>query len=407
MSPKISISQPKLPEFIALVALITSLVALSIDAMLPALPDIAIELGVEDARYTQWIITSLILGMSAGQMLFGPLSDRFGRKIAILSGIVLFCVGSVMSMTANNLTVLLAGRLLQGIGVSGPRIASMALVRDQYAGDAMARVMSFVMMVFILVPMLAPAIGQAILWVANWRYIFGLFIVLSLFAGLWLALRQPETLQAENRRRLHPWLILATTWEILRNPAVMAYAVASGFVFGGLLAYVATSQGIFQDIYGLGDAFPFYFAALAFGVGLSSLVNGTLVMKLGARHLSELALIGLIIFGAILTLLAYWQGGNPALEQFMVLGFAMFFCVGILFGNLNSLAMLPLGKMAGIGAAVIGSVSNVVAVAASSLIGWFFTQSVLPIIVGIMVCGVCALCLMWWVKRQPAIQEAS
>lgn len=390
---------PALPEFIALVALITSLVALSIDAMLPALPNIAADLAVSDYRQTQWVITSLIFGMSFGQMVFGPLSDAFGRKFAILSGIALFSVGSVLSMMATSLPMLIAGRVLQGLGVSGPRIASMALVRDKYVGDQMARVMSFVMMVFILVPMLAPIIGQQILNLWGWREIFGLFIVLSSIAAIWLAVRQPETLSEQTRRPFHIKQIAATALEVVRHPRVLGFSVSAGFVFGGLLSYVASAQAIFQGIYGLGENFPYYFAALAFGLGCASLVNGSLVVRFGSLRLSLLGLIGMLSLAGLLSVIAAFNEGVPALSVFMGIGFLMFFCVGILFGNLNSLAMVPLGRMAGIGAAVVGSVSNVVAVLVSGIVGWFFNDTLLPILIGIMFSAAASLAITLKVRH--------
>lgn len=390
---------PALPEFIALVALITSLVALSIDAMLPALPDIAADLAVTDYRQTQWVITSLIFGMSFGQMVFGPLSDSYGRKFAILSGIALFSAGSVLSMMATSLPMLIAGRVLQGLGVSGPRIASMALVRDKYVGDQMARVMSFIMMVFILVPMLAPIVGQQILTLWGWREIFGLFIVLSSIAAIWLAVRQPETLTEQTRRPFRVGQIAATALQVVRHPRVLGFSVSAGFVFGGLLSYVASAQAIFQGIYGLGDNFPYYFAALAFGLGCASLVNGSLVVRFGSLRLSLLGLTGMLSMAALLSVIAAFNQGIPALAVFMTIGFLMFFCVGILFGNLNSLAMVPLGRMAGIGAAVVGSVSNVVAVLVSGLVGWFFNDTLLPILIGIMLSASASLAIVLKVRH--------
>lgn len=390
---------PALPEFIALIALITSLVALSIDAMLPALPNIAADLAVVDYRQTQWVITALVLGMSVGQMIFGPLSDAYGRKLAIFSGITLFCVGSVLAMMATSLPMLIAGRILQGVGVSGPRIASMALVRDKYVGDQMARVMSFVMMVFVLVPMLAPIVGQQILNLWGWREIFGLFIVLSAIAALWLGIRQPETLSENSRRPFHVRKILVTAGIVFRSPRVVGFAVAAGFVFGGLLSYVASAQAIFQGLYGLGDNFPYYFAALAFGVGCASLVNGTLVVRFGGLRLSLFGLVGMLTLAGVLTVASLFSQGTPPLPVFMGVGFFMFFCVGILFGNLNSLAMVPLGRMAGIGAAIIGSISNVVAVLVSGIVGWFFNDTLLPIVLGIMISASISLAIVLTIRH--------
>jgi DHA1 family bicyclomycin/chloramphenicol resistance-like MFS transporter len=399
LNPTLKKASPSLPEFIALIALITSLVALSIDAMLPALPNIAQDLQVVDYRQTQWVITSLIFGMSFGQLVFGPMSDAYGRKFAILSGIALFSLGSVLSMTANSMTMLIAGRILQGIGVSGPRIASMALVRDKYVGDHMARVMSFVMMVFILVPMLAPIVGQWILQLWGWREIFALFIVLSVFAGVWLSLRQAETLAVEARRPFRAGSILKTSVQVLKHPRVLGFSITSGLIFGGLLSYVASAQAIFQGIYGLGENFPYYFAALAFGIGCASLVNSSLVVRFGAMTLSQLALLGLLILSTLLLVIAWLNGGNPSLSVFMGIGFAMFFFVGILFGNLNSLAMVPLGRMAGIGAAVVGSVSNVVAVLVSGLVGWFFEDTLVPILLGIVISALMSLVIVLAVRH--------
>ncbi|WP_100255756.1 multidrug effflux MFS transporter [Reinekea forsetii] len=394
-------ASPPLAEFIALVGLISSLVALSIDAMLPALPQIASDLGVQDMRQTQWVITSLIFGMSFGQLFFGPLSDSYGRKFGILTGILLFCLGSMLAMTATSLPMLLVGRVLQGIGVAGPRIASLALVRDIYVGDAMARVMSFVMMVFIMVPMVAPLVGQAVLLAFSWRAIFGLFIVLSTIAALWLVIRQPETLGVANRRPFRVQAIWRTTVAVVHHPRVLGFSITAGLIFGALLSYVASAQAIFQGIYQLGEAFPFYFGALAFGIGVASFANSGLVVRFGAERLTVTGLWGLLFFTTLLTLIAFGNQGIPPLWAFMGLGFLMFFCVGILFGNLNALAMVPLGRMAGIGAAVVGSVSNVVAVLVSALVGWFYNDTLLPILLGICVCSIAALLIVGQIRNLP------
>ena len=391
---------PALPEFVALMALITSLVAMSIDAVLPALPSIAFDLAVSDYRQTQWVITSIILGMSFGQLFFGPLSDAFGRKFAITSGVALFSLGSVIAMTANSLTMLIVGRVLQGIGVSGPRIASMALVRDKYVGDQMARVMSFVMMVFIVVPMLAPIIGQWILHLWGWQAIFAFVMGLAILATIWLNVRQPETLAIESRRPFHISSVLETALKVLKNPRVFGFSVTSGLVFGGLLSYVSSAQAIFQDIYLLGESFPYYFAALAFGIGLASLTNSTLVVSLGSLRLSIMALSAMLVLSTILLVVALLNRGIPPLSVFMTLGFAVFFCVGILFGNLNSLAMVPLGRMAGIGAAVIGSVSNLVAVPVAGAVGWFFDGTLIPIVSGLCFCAAASLVIVFSVRHK-------
>ena len=391
---------PDLPEFVALIALITSLVALSIDAVLPALPDIARDLSVSDYRQTQWVITSLVLGMSGGQLFFGPLSDAFGRKFTISFGVLLFSVGSLLSMFAQSMTILIVGRILQGIGVSGPRIGSMALIRDQYVGDQMARVMSFVMTVFIVVPMLAPVIGQWILYAFNWRMIFGFVMSLAIFSVVWLNIRQPETLAKSSRRPFTMSSILHTAVQVVKHPRVLGFAVTSGFIFGSLLSYVSSAQTIFQDIYQVGSAFPYYFAALAFGIGLASLANSKLVVHFGALRLTIVGLIGVSILSLILLFMAILNEGSPILPVFMVFGFILFFFIGILFGNLNALAMVPLGRMAGIGAAVIGSISNIVAVLVAAMVGWLFNGTLVPMISGWCLCSTVSLLIVHYVKNK-------
>jgi DHA1 family bicyclomycin/chloramphenicol resistance-like MFS transporter len=399
MSPNIE-KQPSLFEFILLIALLSSLVALSLDTMLPAFNVIAEDLSISDIRHTQWIITAIIVGMAFGQLFFGPLSDAYGRKGAILSGIVLFCVGALLSMFAQTFEALLIGRFIQGIGVSGPRIATMALVRDKFVGNAMARIMSFVMVAFVLIPMLAPLVGQAILLAFSWRAIFGLFVLLSVIAGIWLAIRQPETLLPEQRRPMSLRSILSGVKLVMSQPRTLGFSIASGVVFGGLLAYVGSAQAIFEGIYLLGDKFPFFFAALALGIGSASYVNGKLVMRMGALKLAIYALIGKIFLAFVLVILALTQDGSPALWQFMSLGFLLMFCVGILFGNLSSLAMVPLGKLAGVGAAVVGTTQNIVSVIISVAIGWFFNGTLLPIVAGFFVSAVIALILVFLVRNK-------
>ena len=243
-------------EFITLTALMTSLVALSIDAMLPALPQIGSDLGVTGANDSQLVISMLFVGLAFGQLFYGPLSDSIGRKAAIYIGFLLFSAGSVIALLADDFTMMLAGRLLQGIGVAGPRIVAIAMVRDQFSGRAMARVMSFIMSVFILVPIVAPALGQLIVDLANWRAIFTLFLVLALFLSVWFGVRQPETLPKERRLPLSIAQLRLSLREILTHPAALGYTLVAGIVFGAFLGYLNSSQQIFQEQYALGSPFP-------------------------------------------------------------------------------------------------------------------------------------------------------
>lgn len=374
-------------ELVALMAVMTSLVALSVDTMLPAMADIARELGVVDVAKTQAIISVLVLGMAFGQLFFGPLSDAVGRRPAILSGLACFIVGSLVSMSAGSLEELLFGRLIQGFGVSGPRIASMALIRDQFVGRAMARVMSFIMMVFILVPMLAPALGQLVLFTFGWRMIFGLFILLGGIAAAWFALRQPETLAIERRHRFSLPGIARSTLVVLKTRTSMWLTVANGFIFGAFLTYLSSAQVTFQGVYGVGTKFPLYFALLAGSIGLASFVNSRLVGRFGPVRISYAALVGFISCFSVLLALALAQDGVPAFWQFMSLGALGFFSVGLLFGNLNAMAMQPLGHVAGLGAALLGSLGNFISVPLSLLVGRFYDETVIPLLVAFVLFG--------------------
>ena len=404
------ISSPSKPalglvEFVTLMALMTSLVALSIDAMLPALEHIGNELGSNNAQETHLIVSVFFIGMAFGQLYYGPLSDAKGRRHAILSGLLIFAIGTVICMLAESMTTMLIGRIVQAFGVSGPRIASLAVIRDQYAGEAMARVMSFIMMVFILVPMIAPAFGQAILTFFSWEQIFTSFLVIGGGVGIWFFARQPETLP-KARRKPFSWLQL---WEsskyILTHKEVMGYTLAMGFVFGAFLAYLSASQTLFEGLYLVGDKFPMFFALLAFSIGFSSFVNGTLVMRLGMSKLCNVALVGMIVCSLIFSGLCYQYNGLPPLEWFVGVLFVTFFFVGILFGNLNSMAMLPLGEMAGLGAAITGSLSSLFSVPIAVFIGQFIESTVTPIAIGFLVFAIAASISVFYAGLSKGRQE--
>ena len=390
------------PEFIVLFSLVTSITALSIDAILPAMSEIGRALAVADAKDTQLVVTLFILGMVFGELFIGPLSDAYGRKRMILAGLAIFGLGCVVSMTALTLEQVLIGRIIQGIGAAGPKIAARALIRDLYEGAAMARLLSFIFMVFILVPMLAPALGQAVLWVADWRAIFILFLVLAAVTAAWLGLRQPETLTADLRIRFSLPAILANAVLILRHPKVMAYTVAAGLVFGALLLYLSTAQSLFSDLYDAGDLFALYFAVLASGVGLASFLNSQLVMRFGMYRLSVISLVCMIGFAVALLAVGLGHGGVPPFLAFMALCFGMLFWLGVLFGNLNAMAMDSLGRVAGLGASIIGSLSSLVAVILGVAAGRFYDQTALPLAGGFIFAGVLSLALVLVVRRSAA-----
>ena len=394
---------PGLVEFVVLAALMTSMVALSIDAMLPALPVIAGELGASGANDGQYVIALFFAGMACGQIFFGPLSDSIGRRPAILAGLLLFAAGCLLSMFAAGFTQMLLGRFLQGLGAAGPRIVSIALVRDRYQGRGMARVMSFVMTIFILVPVFAPALGQGIMLWAGWQAIFGLFLLLALLVGVWFWARQPETLRAGQRNVFSVARLLLDTMGILRMRSAFGYSLTMGCVFGAFVGYLSSSQQIFQQQYGLGNLFPLYFGILASVIGVASLVNARLVMRFGMRRLARLALAVMSLFGVPFCLLTWAYDGHPHLSLLMVYLALQFFLFGTLFGNLNALAMEPLGHIAGLGSAVVGSLSTLISVGFGVLVAGSYDGTVLPLTLGFAVLAICGLaCLHWTESLSPS-----
>ena len=387
-------------EFVALMAMMMALVALSTDAMLPALRTIGEDLAVERENSVQLIVSFLFLGLAVGQIAYGPVSDSVGRKPAIYAGYALFIAGCLLSIFATNFSVMLAGRLLQGVGVAGPRSITLALVRDQYEGRAMARVMSFVMMVFILVPVIAPTFGQAILLIASWRAIFGALLALALLTVIWFALRQPETLTAKRRIPFSIRRIWKAIVEIFNHRIAFGYTLAAGLVTGAFMGYLNSAQQIFQEQYGLGTKFPLYFAVIALALGGASFTNGRLVMRYGMRMLSSWSVLALVTLSIAFSLFAFIVGGQPSLAFFMVYLMASFFCVGILFGNLNALAMEPLGHIAGVGAAVVGSLSTFIAVPIGTVIGQGYNGTVLPLVGGFAILSLLSMLVMRWAERK-------
>jgi len=373
-----------------------SLTALSIDAMLPALPQIGADLGVQNTNSRQLVVAVIFLGIALGQLFFGPLSDKTGRKPAIYAGYAVYIAGALLSIYAFSFPVMILGRFLQGVGVAAPRAVTLAVVRDRYEGRAMARVMSFIMTVFILVPMIAPTFGQAVLLFFGWRSIFAGFVLIALITLVWFALRIPETLAPENRAPFTLRRIFDTTLEIVRNRTAIGYTVSAGLVGGAFLGYLNSAQQIFQEQYALGTRFPLYFAVVSFSIGLASLLNANLVMRFGMRFLVRRSLIFIVGLSILAFGIALLFAGQPPLWFWMFYLNISFFGIGILFGNQNAMAMLPLGHLAGIGAAVVGSLSTLIQMPFGTVIGQSYNGTVLPLITGIgLLCGLSIIVVRW------------
>jgi DHA1 family bicyclomycin/chloramphenicol resistance-like MFS transporter len=387
-------------EFIPLVALVTALDALSIDTIIPALPAIGQDLGVAAGNDLQLLISLVFVGFAIGQLIAGPLADSWGRKPVIYFGLALYIAGSLLGMVAASFPVILAARLLQGMGASIPFTGTNALVRDLYEGAPMARIMSFIGTVFILVPMLAPLAGQGILMIATWREIFLLYLGLAIPAAIWFALRQPETLAREKRVTISAAHIVSTTVEVFGIHRAAGYIICGGFVTGSFLAYLNTAQQMYQQTFGLGKEFVFYFSLLAFSLGLSMLINGTLVERIGMRRLTAAALAAVIAAALLFLPFVIATSGAPPLWSMMGYLMVTFLCIGITFGNLNALAMEPLGHIAGIGASVVGFVSSMMGAVLGGLVGRAYDGGVTALVLGFAGLNILALAAMWWGERK-------
>lgn len=393
-------------EFVTLMAFMTSIIALAIDSMLPAFPQIKAEFHILSPEKMQMIIAYLFLGYSFGQLFFGPISDVFGRKAPIYWGFAIFILGSMLSGFAVNFEMFLWGRFLQGFGGAAPRIISLALVRDEYKGNAMAQIMSMVMTIFILVPAIAPSLGQVILFGFGWRAIFIVLFIVGLSAWIWFGLRQKETLPKSMRRHLNHEQIWYGVRETFSQSTTVACILVSGLLFGIFVGYLGAVQNIFTEIFGVGDQFPLFFGLLALSLGAASFFNSRLVMVLGMRKLIFIAFLCLatlsILFGLFLT---YIQVGPPALWLFMTYMILAFFAVGFLFGNLNSLAMTPLGHVAGMASALLGFLQTTISVAVGVAIGRYFHHNVFPLVLSFGIVSLICIAILQLEKRfsQPKV----
>ena len=391
----------KIPEFVCLLALMGSIVALSIDAVLPALAEIGGDLALDNPNDAQLIVSIMFLGLAVGQVFAGPLSDSFGRKPVIYVGYIIFILGCVLSMLAESFAVMLAGRFLQGLGASAPRTVSVALVRDGYEGSAMARIMSIVAAIFIFVPTIAPAIGQAVLLFLHWRAIFALLLVTALVAFAWFAVRQPETLVPEARRPFALSDIATGTRDVLGRRQVLGYTIALGIMLGAFIGYLSSAQQVFQVVFSKGNWFAFYFGVASLAIGSASVFNARVVVRKGMSYMTSRALVVVTVVSALYLPVVVLCDGVPPLWSFMVWLLLSMFCHGILFGNFNSLAMEPIGHIAGLGAAVVGSLSTLIALPLGWSIGAAFDGTLQPLVAGFAMTGTLAIVVTRWTERTP------
>ena len=379
-------------EFTVFVATLMSIVALSIDALLPAFNFIVSDLNVTTPNKIQLVITTLFIGLACGQLFFGPLSDALGRKPILYIALTVYLIGTLICYLSTNINTLLLGRFIQGLGAAGPNITAISLVRDQYKGREMAKIMSIVMMIFITVPTIAPALGQGILFIADWRATFTLYALYAAVLFIWFHFRLTESLAKENRIPLQFSRLTTAFKEALSNKQTSRLMVCMGMTFGCLLGYINSCQQIFQELFNTGKLFSLYFGSLALLLGLSSLANSRLVEKLGMQFLASRALTVIITSSSIFFILQ--NVIDIKLWMFLLYTATLFSSFGFIFGNFNTLAMEPMGHMAGIGAAVIGATSSLISVTIGTIIGQLYNDTVLPVTLGPLILTSAALLLM-------------
>lgn len=395
-------------EFIVLIAMMTSLVALSTDIMLPALGIMATELGRSDPADGHLVISTLFAGFAVGQLVVGPVSDAVGRRLVIHIGYGVFLAGCALAIFASTFEMLLLGRLLQGFAIAGPRIAAMAIVRDGFEGRAMARILSIVMAVFILVPTVAPALGQVVIHLSDWRGTFVFLTGMAMVTWVWFALRQPETLPPERRRPLKASLLRRGVATVFTTPAALGYTLCAGVIFGPFMAYLSLAQQVFQIGYDTGEAFVLWFGAAALSIGLASILNSALVERWGMRFLSNLALIGVLIGAVLFGAITLAWNGMPPFALFIGWLVWTFFGMGLIFGNFNALAMEPLGHMAGLGAAVVGAVATAVAIPIGTAISLSYGGGVTVLVAGFGAAALVCLMIGYTVDRvRPPVPTPS
>lgn len=387
-------------EFVAMTATLMALTALSIDIMLPALPMIGDALGVENHNDRQKIVIFYMAGFAAGQLFYGPLSDRFGRKPVLLFGLALFIAGSVWALIAQSFTALLGARLLQGLGAASPRVVAIAVVRDLYSGRQMARVMSLAMMVFIVIPVLAPTFGSLLMQLGDWHLMFYVLLAIGILVAIWTGLRLPETARQVLRHERGMTLRASFKAAIL-TPQTFGYGLCGGLMFGCLLAYVASAQQIYADVFKAESLFPVLFGAVASVMAVASFINSRLVERLGMRAVSHTALLCSVSTALVLALATGL--GFASLLVFSALVAGIFFFFGLIAPNFNALAMEPQGSNAGMASSVIGALGTATGALAGGLIGAAFDGTVMPLSAGILACTLLTCAVVYLIEGRRGL----
>lgn len=384
-------------EFIFLIAGLMAVNALSIDPMLPALPAIGKALNIPDENSRQWIISAYFLGLGVGSLFYGSLSDSFGRKPVLLVSMIFYLFATLFCALTNSFALMLAGRAAAGLFAAATRVVAISIVRDRFEGDRMARIMSTVFIVFMIVPVLAPAFGQLILYVASWRWIFGALVLVGGTITLWAVLRLPETLRPENRIGIRLGDIGAAFGQIISDRMAFGYMLATGIAMGALVGFITSIQQIFFGIFHLPALFPYAFAGIAGFMALGSFCNSRLVERIGARRLSHGSLVALIALSGVHVAVA--SAGVENVWTFFVLQAATMLSFAFTGSNFGSISMESFARGAGAASSFQACVTTLISAVIGTFIGSLFNGTTIPLALGFLLCGLCALLCVLWAER--------
>ncbi len=385
---EVAASMPRKAVFIAMMAALMAVPAMSIDIILPALPQVRADFAVENANSQQNVIILFMVGFAIGQLFYGPLSDWLGRRQVLLAALLLYVLASIACLLATSFETLLLARVIQGLGAAGARIVGVAVVRDTYSGRDMSQIMSFVMAVFMLVPIISPSLGTAILFLGDWHLIIWVMVAASAAMTVWMWADLPETHPAEQREPLSMAWMGHALKEIVTSRLTLGYTLATAVVFGSMMGYVSSAQQIFVEYYQLGNLFPIAFACVSSGLLLASWVNGRYVEVVGMRRMSHAAVVGYLL-SALIGLVVLRTIDPPAPVFVALLSFNLFF-FGLMMPNFNALSMEPMGRIAGTASSFIGAVTTGIGAVLGWLIGHFFDGTPVPLLTGTLLMG--ALC---------------
>ncbi len=377
-----------------MMAALMSLNALAIDIMLPGLQEIGASLGVENENHRQYVVSAYLIGFGIAQLFYGPLADRFGRRLPMLAGLAVYIVSALAVVFVPSFAGLLFLRVIQGIGSAATRVITVSIVRDIYGGRKMAEVMSLIMMVFMVVPVIAPGTGQVVMLFGDWHLIFVFMALAGLLTTVWMYIRLPETLHPEDVRPFTLSSVLAGFRIVLSNRIALCYTLSSTFIFGALFGFINSAQQVYVGIYDLGVWFPVAFAGVALFMALASFINARLVGQLGIRKLSHGSLVGFIVITFAWLVVQYF-GPQPMPFALFITFFALaMFQFGLIGSNFNTLAMEPLGHVAGTASSVLGFMSTIGGAAIGAVIGQAFDGTALPMVAGFFVVSVIGLALV-------------